>query len=219
MSRNKRSKVNTKNSPKIPWYKQLWFVISATTVVVSAILLNGPTMLQNARILPKEVIETKRQFKSWVKEDEDWTGNWSSFPEGIVDMEDMNLSDVDMQITIWASEGYIDGTIATKKICKSIPVFNYILLRGEVSGDTARVIAWDIIQGHKTDFAELTLHREGEVLTVTPVSGQVAWFPESARLGRTPRDSGTEPESDQSFCTEERKEFFKNLHSTTPRKG
>lgn len=216
MPRKNVSKSKARNLPKAPWYKQLWFVISATAVVVSTILLNGPAMLQNARILPKEVIETKRQFKSWVKEDEEWTGHWSSFPEGIVNMEDLGLSDVDMEITIWASEGYIDGTIATKKICKSIPVFNYILLRGEVNGSTAHVIAWDVIQGHKTDFAELSLQREGEVLTVIPVSGQVAWFPESARLGRTPRESGIEPESDHSFCTEERKEFFKKIHSTTP---
>lgn len=216
MPRKNFSKSSNKNSQKAPWYKQLWFVISATAVVVSAILLNGPAMLQSARILPKEVIETKRQFKSWVKEDEEWTGHWSSFPEGIGDMKDLNLSDVDMQITIWASEGYIDGTIATKKICRSIPIFNYILLRGEVSGDSAHVIAWDIIQGHKTDFAELKLQRDGEVLTVTPVSGQVMWFSESARLGRAPREPGAEPESDHSFCTEERKEFFKKLHSTTP---
>jgi hypothetical protein len=219
MPRKNASKNNHQNLSKTPWYKQVWFVISATAVVVSTILLNGPIMLQNARILPKEVIETKKQFKSWIKEDKEWTGHWSSFPEGIVNMGDLNLSDVDMQITIWSSEGYIDGTIATKKICKSIPVFNYILLRGEVNGDTARVIAWDIIQGHKTDFAELTLQRDEEVLTVTPVSGQMTWFPESARLGRTPRKAGAEPEPDQSFCTEERKEFFKELNSTKLKQG
>lgn len=57
--------------------------------------------------------------------------------------------------SIWSSEDYIDGAIAAKKIFKSISVFNYILLRDEVNGDAAHAIAWYVIQGHKTDFAEL----------------------------------------------------------------
>lgn len=165
-------------------------------------------MLQNARILPTEVRDTVAQYRSWVKEDDAWTGHWSSFPEGIVDMADMHLSDVDMQIVIWASQGDIDGTIATKSICKSIPLVNYVLLRGEVSGNVARVVAWDIVSGHKSDFAELELVRDGDVVTVTPISGRVEWFPKFARLGKAPDESGTESEPDQAFCAEERKAFF-----------
>ncbi|MCT8283564.1 hypothetical protein [Xanthomonas translucens] len=194
-------------SATVPWYKRVWVVVSATSVVVSAILLKGPNLLQNARILPSEVRQTTSQFQSWAKEDASWTGNWTSFPEGIVDMADMHLSNVDMQITIWASQGDIDGTIATKSICKSIPVLNYVLLRGKVSGDTAHVVAWDIVQGHKTDFAELTLVRDGGVITVRPTSGRKEWFPLAARLGRHPDESGVEPEPDQTFCNEERKAF------------
>src|SRR3546814_17322974 len=78
----------------------------------------------------------------------------------------MQLSNVDMQITIWASQGEIDGTIATKEICKAIPVFNYVLLRGEVFGNTATVTAWDIVLGHKTEFAKLKLVRDGNIITV-----------------------------------------------------
>src|SRR3546814_15367641 len=111
-------------------------------------------MLQNARIIPKEVRETATQYQSWVKEDSEWTGHWSASPEGLADIADMQLSTVDMQITIWASQGEIDGTIATKEICKAIPVFNYVLLRGEVFGNTATVTAWDIVLGHKTEFAK-----------------------------------------------------------------
>jgi hypothetical protein len=165
------------------------------------------------------VQQTASQFQSWAKEDEAWTGHWSSFPEGIVDMADMHLSDVDLQITIWASQGNIDGTIATKSICRSIPVLNYVLLRGEVSGNTAHVIAWDIVQGHKTDFAELDLIRDGDVITVVPTSGRKDWFPATARLGRHPSESGTEPEPDQTFCNAERNAFFKKLRSTSPNEG
>lgn len=196
---------------KVPWYKRVWFVISATSVVVSAILLKSPTLLQNARILPSEVRQTASQFQSWIKEDVAWTGHWSSSPEGIVDIADMRLSNVDMQITIWASQGNIDGTIATKNICRSIPTLNYVLLRGEVSGNTAHVTAWDIVQGHKTDFAQLRLVRDGDVITVTPSFGHKDWFPEIARLGRHPDEPGIEPKPDQTFCAQERKAFFDKL--------
>ncbi|OZB82717.1 MAG: hypothetical protein B7X28_03215 [Halothiobacillus sp. 13-55-253] len=221
-----RKSNNKANSPqqvaptiKVPWYKQVWVVASATGVVVSAILLEGPTLLQNTRILPGEVRQTVSDFQSWAKEDSAWTGHWSSFPEGIVDMADMRLSDVDMQITLWASQGDIDGTIATKSICRSIPVLNYVLLRGEVSGNTAKVIAWDIVHGHKTDFAELKLVRDGEVVTVTPTSGRKDWFPTTARLGRHPGESGAEPEPDQTFCDEERKALFNKLRPSPANEG
>ncbi len=183
--------------------------------MVSAVLLNAPQMLQNARILPKEVGETTSQFRSWLKEDSEWTGHWTARPEAYADIADMQLSDVDMQITIWSSQGGIDGTIATKKICKALPLLNYVLLRGEVFGNTANVIAWDIVQGHKTDFAKLTLVRDGNIISVTPTNGMKDWFPTVARLARS--SPGEEPEPDQSFCAPEREALFKKISSSAPR--
>ena len=125
---NAPSSRHAEPAAKTPWYKRVWVVVSATSVVVSAILIKGPALLQNGRVLPTEIHQTVSQFLSWTKDDASWTGHWSSFPEGVVDMADMQLSDVDMQITIWAKEGNIDGTIVTKSICESIPLFNYVLL-------------------------------------------------------------------------------------------
>lgn len=199
-------------TPQAPWYKRLWVIISATSVIVSAILLKGPTLLQNARIMPDEVQKTFNQFMSWVKEDNAWTGHWSSFPEGIVDMEDMHLSNTDLEITIWASQGDIDGTIVTKKICKDIPILDYILLRGEVIGNHASVMAWEILQGHKVNFAELTLERDGDILIVKPVSGQTDWFPPVARIGKHPLEVGEIPESTRDFCKAEHDAFHKVIN-------
>ncbi len=179
--------------------------------MISAIIIKGPSLLQNARILSPEIHQTTSLFLSWAKGDSSWTGHWSSFPEGVVDMADMNLSDVAMQITIWSKEGEIDGTIATKEICKNIPLVDYVLLRGKVSGNTATVAAWDIIQGQKTDFALLKIVREGEAITVTPTEGFKEWFPATARLGRHPLKSGKAPEPNQTFCAEERKSFFEKI--------
>lgn len=134
-------------------------------------------------------------------------------------MADMKLSDTDMQITIWSKEGEIDGTIATKKICKSVPLVNYVLLRGKVSGNTATVVAWDIVQGHKKDFALLNIVRDGEVITVAPTEGFKEWFPATARLGKHPLEAGKVPEPDQTFCAEERKSFFEKIRPPENGKG
>ena len=205
--------------PTVAWYKRAWVLVSGTAIVVSAVLLNAPQMLRNARILPKEVGETTVQFRSWLKEDSEWTGNWSAHPEAYADIADMQLSDADMEVTIWASQGKIDGTIATREICKAIPVLNYVLLRGEVLGNTAHVTAWDIVQGHKKDFAELKLVRDGSIITVTPTNGMKDWFPSSARLARSSPEPESEPEPDQAFCDLERKAFFNKPRSSPPDEG
>jgi len=216
-SKRKQSPAQTQSpvpaTISVPWYKRAWVVISTISAASFLFLLNAPTVLQNVRKLPDEARETYSQYRSWVKEDTEWTGHWSSFPEGVVDMADMRLSNVDMQITIWASQGEIDGTIATKVICRSIPVLNFVLLRGHVNGDTATVTVWDIVEGQKTDFAELKLVREGDVLTVTPLSGRKDWFPATARLGRHPREANVQPEPDSTFCAQEMKDFINKMHS------
>ena len=214
-SRNKKihppgisAKVTTR-----PFFKKAWIIGTATVGVLFTALLNGPTILENARKLPASIAQTKAQYLSWLHDDSEWTGNWSSFPEGIVDMEDMHLSNVDMQITIWSSQGQIDGTIATKKICKAIPLFNFVLLKGQVSGHSAQVTAWDIVLGHDVEFARLRLERDGDIMTVTPIDGAKAWFPTQARLGRTPGNQKPEPQS--GFCAEESKALMEQVIQQT----
>jgi len=224
MTRISKRKQSPTRSPvaatvSVPWYKRAWVVISTISAASFLFLLNAPTLLQNVRKLPDEARETSSQYQSWVKEDAEWTAHWSSFPEGVVDMADMRLSNTDMQITIWASQGEIDGTIATKAICRSIPVLNFVLLRGTVSGNTAKVTAWDIVQGYKTDFAELKLVRDGGVLTVTPLSGRKDWFPATARLGKHPGEANVQPEPDGTFCAQEMKDFINNMRSQPGNEG
>lgn len=226
MSRRHR-KVESKPNPPIadalhessgetvPWYRRAWVIVSGVFAVVSAVLLSGPEALKNSRILPREISTTVSQFRSWVKEDAEWTGHWTAHPESYADVAGLRLSDVDMQITLWATEGRIDGTIATKKICKSLPILNYVLLEGTVFGDSARVKAWDIIGGHRVDFADLLLERDGYLMTVTPTAGRRDWFPETARLAIDPvsADDHSQMESTHTFCAEERSALFESLRS------
>ncbi len=194
-----------------PWYARTWVIVSGICTVIAAVLINGPQALRNSRILPAEASKTISQFRSWVKEDAEWTGRWTAHPEGYADLEDMQLSNVDLEIVIWATEGRIDGTIATKRICKEFPTYNYIILEGSVFGDSANVTAWDIIGGHRVEFAKLTLKRNRYLMTVTPTAGNKDWFPASARIARDP--SATEDkdklDADHTYCAAEKAEFFK----------
>jgi len=162
-------------------------VVSTVATVAFTLVLNGPTILQNVRKVPAEVLATFDQYLSWVKEDEHWEGDWSTFPEGIVNMEDMKLSEnTDLKISLTAKNGVISGEISTGEICRNVPIFDFLLLRGKVSGNSARVMVWDIIDGKTIEFGELDLIREGGVIKTKPISGNTKWFPAGARIGKHP---------------------------------
>lgn len=198
---------------KAPWYKRYWVIVSGICAVLAAVLLNGPEALRNSRVLPSELSKTISQFRSWVKEDSEWTGKWTAHPEGFADLEDLQLSDVELEIVIWATEGQIDGTIATRRLCKELPMFNYILLEGAVFGDSANVTAWDLVGGHRVEFARLKLKRSGHLMEVTPTSGNTGWFPANARIARDPSapEEKDKLDADHAFCATEKAALLKRL--------
>jgi hypothetical protein len=203
----------TGNSPKPPFFKNPWVAgFGSLCLLIFAGLYYAPGFLESLQKIPSEIDKTKQQYMRWVKEDEDWSGEWSSFPEGVVDMPSMNLSDTDLILTISADQGEIGGTIATKKICKSIPFFSFIQLEGSVSGNSADVVAYDFVLGRRVNFAQLKLSRAGDVLTVRTLEQIQDWFPREVRLGKSPLASGEEPEPDGSLCADELKELFKQMH-------
>ena len=81
-SRRDQARIGESNSAlgKEPWYKRTWVIVSTTACALGFILVNGPQMLSNARIIPDQVRETVASFKSWLYEDSEWTGSWSDHP-------------------------------------------------------------------------------------------------------------------------------------------
>lgn len=172
-----------------PWYKnkKIWVVTSAVGAAAFSIGLNGPTFLQNFRKMPTEISATFDQYLSWINEDEKWTGDWSSFPEGIVNMADMELSEgVDLKMSIASKNGDISGEISAGTICKNVPHFDFLMIRGKVSGSKARITVWDIVGGKTVTFSDLDLVKKDNVITIKPVSDNGNWFPSGARIGKRP---------------------------------
>lgn len=187
--------------PKSPWYKRTWVIVVAVGSVVYTLGMNGQTLLQNIRKLPTEVETTYDQYVSWLKEDAEWAGDWSTFPEGVVDMADMRLSEgIDLKISLKAKNGELGGMIAAGKVCSNVP-FDFLMLRGSVFGTAANVEVRDIIGGHQRVFERLKLVRDENVITVHPLEGALSWFPQGARIGKHP-DANEAFMND--FCTEKK---------------
>lgn len=203
----------SKNDDGEAWYqrpiKMGWAIVYGLGTAIFVFLLNAPELLKNLRILPEEVSTTTAQYEAWVYEDAEWTGNWSSFPEGIVDMEDMRLSDTDLKITIWATQGRIDGTITNSAVCKAVPL-DWLLLSGSVSGNEADVMVWDVVAGKKARFAQLVFSRDADILTVKATVDPAGLFPTEVRIGRHPGEEGKEPEPDATLCRSIRQQQFEN---------
>lgn len=195
--------------------KRWWPAITVIVGVPWAIATQGPKVLEYVPKVPPLYQQARDTILSWYYDDVEWSGLWSSFPEGTVDMEDMQLSDTDLKMVMQSKNGEIEGAITTKLICHDIPFNDYVLLRGHVSmfNKSAEIVAWDLVLGHKTDFALLNLKLSDDlVVTVTPVDGLKKWFPSSVRIGKHP-DTGADKGYDALLgsCKEEHDAFHKKL--------
>lgn len=180
------------------WVAKPWAVIVAVGAALGAVLLNINPILSNVRQLPSEVRKTSDQFSSWYYQDAVWSGRWINNPEGYVDGADLNLSSERMAVDMNVTQGIIDGTISTPQICDSFPFFDSLLIRGKVNAtrSSARVVVWDVFEGHRRDVAAVDLKLDGLVMTVVPKEGSVTLFPAKARIAIDP----SEPTSEASFC-------------------
>jgi hypothetical protein len=214
MAKRRKPTPQLRDKDKVPWYehrltlslKMSWIIVSTVVGVVVGGILKGPEILESLRKLPADFRETLGQYKSWVYEDEAWTGNWSGHPQYIVNVPDMNLSNTDLEMTIWATEGVIDGTIVTTLVCKTVP-FDFLLLKGEVRGNEAQVVVYDFIFGKETSFAFLVLSRGDDgVITVTTRDDQLGLFPvSSVRVGSETPPDGSKPEPTNELCSSVRR--------------
>ncbi|WP_143703405.1 hypothetical protein [Xanthomonas oryzae] len=189
----------------------IWAAISSAIGFFAWILINGPTALQNSRALPSETIKTWETFSAWLHEDEEWNGYWSASSEGYINSSEMDLSNSDLVLILSASNGELSGTVASKSICRAIPLFNYNLVDGKISitGNTAKILIYDYIGGRRVELESLQLRRDGPVIEVISRGGLLQMPDSPVRIARRPdrsKDENLEP--DHQYCREERNDFF-----------
>ncbi|WP_300578265.1 hypothetical protein [Phenylobacterium sp.] len=202
------------------WVTKPWALAVAVGAALGAVLLNINPILSNVRQLPSEVQKTSDQFSSWYYQDAAWSGRWINDPEGYVDGADLNLSSERMAIDMNVTNGIIGGTIATPQICDAIPFFDFRLIRGRVNATrtSARVVVWDIFEGHRRDVAAVDLKLDGSVMTVVPKEGSVTLFPAKARIAFDPGETPSAPfcEGRQAAIERTMEEMLKARQTTAP---
>ncbi|MBB4591873.1 hypothetical protein [Xanthomonas cannabis] len=192
----------------------IWAAIPSVFGFFAWILINGPTALQNSRALPSETIKTWSTFSAWLYEDEEWNGYWSASSEGYINSSEMDLSNSDLVLILSASNGALSGTVASKSICRAIPLFNYNLVDGGISitGNTASITIYDYIGGRKVELESLRLRRDGAVIEATSRGGLLQMPDSPIRIARRPhgsKDDNLEP--DHQYCLEERNALFEKV--------
>ncbi|WP_045158020.1 hypothetical protein [Stutzerimonas stutzeri] len=200
--------------PAKSWVMRNWWWIPVLGSAVWLVGREGKEFLTNASDLPAAVETTANRFSSWYHDDEAWTGVWSAQPEGYVDASELQLSDIDVRVEIDVKQGVIDGTIATKALCSSFPIWDFVLLEGKVKGssNTFEGIAYDFIEGQRQNFAMLRFEREGHLMTVTPLEGAVDLFPEKARIAKHPDEAPMQVNAETpGYCYEEKMQFLQLL--------
>lgn len=165
----------------VAWCMRNWIyltsVITGIAGVVGFILLQGPTALSNAQVLPGKVTETIGMTRSWYYDDAKWSGVWSDMVEGVIG--GTPVSRLEVYMTIDVKEGVASGTISTKEICKALP-YNFIHFRGVISSDELRGEAYDWFSGQEKTVFKFRM-RDG---IVTPVSDPAGFLPKKAILDK-----------------------------------
>lgn len=197
----------------LPWYRRVWFLITLVGAGLYGLLANGPMLLSNAEKLPSEFERVSGKFLSWYYEDQAWAGLWSANPEGYVDSVEMKLSDVDIKLHLLTEHGRIGGEISMKSICRVVPMFDYLLLEGKISGDIATITAFDFIGGERKNFFRFSAKRDGVVITVAPGEGVQEWLPAvPVRIGLHPSREGEDPYDQLTgTCRVEKEELMKKI--------
>ena len=199
--------------PNRRWYHTAWPWVTATFVLAGWVLLNGVTALTNLEQLPTTARRSLDRYLSWYHNDAEWSGVWSTAAEGYVDF--VQLSAVDVRIEMNVAQGRIDGTIASPSLCKFLPMFDFVLLEGNVRGKTIEAVAYDFIGGKRQNFFQVRMRLDGaETMIVEPIEGYVELLPNAAKIRRHPGEVAIDERAlgkCPSYCSTERENFFREL--------
>jgi hypothetical protein len=172
MARNKNIERETQRRKRIEppkktaLWRRPWVWIASAVGAVALFLTNVTSILADARGLPKEFRETSDQFFGWYGSYENWKGRWTYFPEGDIEMASMKLTEEPFQLVIDVTDqGEITGSIETRGICKNVPYFDSLMLSGSIkSGSRATIVLFDYVNGYRSNFAKLSLERDGGLM-------------------------------------------------------
>lgn len=154
----------------------------------------------NILSIPKFVVDFKGHIaeasgyvSGLVYRTEIWTGIFDTFPEGVVDMNDLGISSfVDAALEIEVVErNRLDGRVWWENSCDLGSPYKGLLLEGyiEIGGSSADVIVYDFRGGTRLEFFSGRLDNDGRLIHFSEFPRQsglngsiIAWNPGPAKL-------------------------------------
>lgn len=194
-----------------PWWKSTWLKITAGIAALALLLTNVISILSSSRALPAEIQKTSNQFFNWYGDYAAWKGYWTNFPEGFVDMEEMNLSKEDFRMNIDETKnGSMSGSIETRGICDKVSYFEQLLFDGSISSSNrAEIEIFDYVGGYRRNFARLRLKRDDYIMTVIPLDDPANIFAKETRIARAPVDL-IGSDGREALCGDKRSKFVRD---------
>ena len=177
-------KISERKVTLFEWVREAFTALTAVVTFIAGVLGLLVLYATNKGLFA----DLSEDYYKWLYDEDAWTGLFNNYPEGVVDMPSMNLSDTNMQLVLTVHRGEIDGVMSEKRLCEVGFPHGYKLVKGQISAlsGNASVTVWDIEQGYPKDYAEFNITREGVVVEVTPKSNS-RWFgSETIRLAQHP---------------------------------
>lgn len=168
----------------------------------------------DALSLPKSIVEfgtyfvdAKQYIETKIYRPSNWTGIFETFPEGIVDINDLGIfSPVEAALEIEVVDGNIlDGRIWWDKSCDLRTPYKGVLITGNIhiGGARAHVEVFDFVGGHRISFFEGQLINDGLIVEFTDFPKQVSL--NGSRIAKNPEPASIE-NWDDLYC-----EWFINV--------
>lgn len=162
--------------------------------VLIAIVALASGLLTLLKIYASDEATFKRyadQAVAWHYKTDLWNGYFSNWFEGMVNIEELNLSESSMALALQAAGNAIDGGMSEKQLCSIFPPQDFKLVRGTIShfGNSAEIEIFEFVGGRTTVYAEFTLHHDGLVLEVTPKRNSRWLGKDTVRLIRHPEST------------------------------
>lgn len=142
-----------------------------------------------AILLPGKIVDFEENFpKAYesingiVYSTEAWTGTFDKYPEGLTDMASLGIvSNVDAALELVVVEGNrLDGRVWWQGSCAFGSPYSGLLLDGQIrlGGSSAEVVIWELIGGHRKEFAYGLLEIDGIMIRFSE-------FPRSLGLNKS----------------------------------
>jgi len=167
MARRKRKfqppgQLKPAESGETSWYKKTWVRVIAAMSLLGWILVQGPTALDNAHVLPTKIGATYHALVDWYHTDGKWTAKWSN--EGDIDAR--NQPDVYVNLDLLVYDDGASGTISSSNFPASFPL-EFMLIEGDRREGVIYVRVYDYFQGIPKDVARLKIDKTSEGDTPT----------------------------------------------------